>query len=78
MPVVQKRMRKYFGEVEGRNSPMYEDRLHNYDLLRTIKLQKNIFKLNLPNSTYAPVQNYATVPAPQIPRKPKEERNRKV
>lgn len=71
-------MRKYFGEVEGRNSPMFEDRLANYDLLRTIKLSKNIFKLVMPQSTYAPGQNYATVPAPQIPRKAKEERTRKA
>lgn len=42
-----------------------EQSLANTDLLRTIKLQKNVFKLELPQPTYGGAQsvNYQTMPA---------------
>jgi hypothetical protein len=41
-----------------------EERGANAELLRTIKLSKNLFKLSLPEAAYADNQNYQTVPAP--------------
>ena len=35
------------------------------DLLRTIKLTKNVFKLTLPSSDYGPQANYQTMPPVQ-------------
>ena len=41
-----------------------EERGSNVELLRTIKLGQNLFKLSLPEAAYAENQNYQTVPAP--------------
>ena len=41
-----------------------EERGSIVELLRTIKLGQNLFKLSLPEAAYAENQNYQTVPAP--------------
>jgi hypothetical protein len=52
LPFVVKRYRKYFLKEDG--SPVQimarELEVQNTDLLRTIKLQKNVFKLELPSA----------------------------
>ena len=55
MPIVMKRYRKYFLRQDGSPvSIMEQDEQTgaNTDLLRTIKLSKNVFKLELPQPTY--------------------------
>lgn len=64
MQIVVKRARKYFQPKDGNSSPVLEEKLQNSDLLRTIKLGKNLFKLSLPEATYDQNTNYATVPNP--------------
>ena len=74
MPIVVKRIKKYFPGKESYFVPglfeMQEEtpEIGNTDsqLLRTIKLSKNVFKLSLPEATYA-IQNanFATIPGSQ-------------
>ena len=64
MPIVIKRIKKYFPRLEAyfvpalfeeapqSDTPLLQD--GDSELLRTIKLQKNVFKLSLPQPTYAP------------------------
>jgi len=53
MPIVMKRFRKYFLKQDGSPVPMMEDQgATNNDLLGTIKLTKNVFKLTLPSPAY--------------------------
>ena len=66
MPIVIKRIKKYFpgresyfapnlfDEAEGQETGLQQPNgAEDSELLRTIKLQKNIFRLSLPSSTYA-------------------------
>jgi len=62
MPIVIKRIKKYFPGRESIFCPTIfendENNLgetieQNQELLRTIKLQRNVFQLVLPESTYA-------------------------
>lgn len=63
-----KRIKKYFEGVDNINATMMlnEDTAssNHADMLRTIKLSKNIFKLKMPEANYAVTQNYATLPVP--------------
>ena len=54
MPIVIKRIKKYFSNRDGSISPTIMDATKSQDaeLLRTIKLSKNVFKLSLPASNY--------------------------
>lgn len=61
MPIVIKRLRKYFagregyfvpGLLEGAEVQDPARTMNDSDLLRTIKLSNNIFKLSLPEPTY--------------------------
>jgi len=65
MPIVTKRIRKYFKDEggagngsTGRDGPTESE----LELLKTIKFSKNIFKLKLPQATYDQLP-YATMPA---------------
>ena len=63
MPIVQKRTLKYFSNRDG--SPlavMLDQNNNNVDLLQTIKLTKNVFKLTLPSASYEIINSYATMP----------------
>jgi len=55
MPIVVKRIKKYFSARDGSLSPGM-DAVHEAtsesELLKTIKLSKNVFKLTLPQATY--------------------------
>jgi len=59
MPIVVKRIRKYFPGREAYLAPGLFDSPEeaaqiaaDSELLRTIKLSKNVFKLSLPDATY--------------------------
>ena len=54
MSIVQKRIKKYFSNRDGSISPgiIESTKLDDAELLRTIKLSKNVFKLSLPASNY--------------------------
>jgi hypothetical protein len=45
---------------------MLDQNNHNTDLLQTIKLTKNVFKLTLPSASYDVINSYATMPVAQI------------
>ena len=76
MPIVIKRLRKYFpgregyfvpGLLEGAESPEPSQTMNDSELLRTIKLSKNVFKLSLPEPTYGGSNaNFATIPGTQV------------
>ena len=68
MPIVVKRIKKYFSNRDGSISPSIVDATKSQDaeLLRTIKLSKNVFKLSLPASNYGHGQNFATIPGTQV------------
>lgn len=63
MAIVQKRIKKYFNGRDG-NSPVLDTQEAQTDseLLKTIKLSKNVFKLSLPASNYDQSHNFATIP----------------
>ena len=66
-PIVVKRIKKYFSARDGSLSPAMEatnnEQTSESELLRTIKLSKNVFKLSLPQATYGTQnQNFATIP----------------
>ena len=66
MSIVQKRMVKYFSNRDGSPSSLMADQNPaNTDLLQTIKLTKNVFKLTLPSASYDVQNNYATMPVAQ-------------
>ena len=87
MPIVVKRIRKYFTGKEGYFVPgLYNEdadmaaQAADSELLRTIKLSKNVFKLSLPEATYQSHmgQNFATIPGSQvIPQKGKSSKTSK-
>jgi NIMA (never in mitosis gene a)-related kinase 1/4/5 len=52
MYICQKRIQKYFSPKDGSMSPILQSPRHNTDLLRTIKLEKNVFKLQMPEANY--------------------------
>ena len=68
MPIMQKRIKKYFSNRDGSISPtiMEDQNKGDAELLRTIKLSKNVFKLSLPASNYGQNQNFATIPGTQV------------
>ena len=68
MPIVIKRIKKYFSNRDGSISPSIIDASKSQDaeLLRTIKLSKNVFKLSLPASNYNQNANFATIPGTQV------------
>ena len=73
MPIVVKRIKKYFPGRESLFVPaLFEDEAAavtaaDSELLRTIKLSKNVFKLSLPEPTYSGSQsvNFQTIPGSQ-------------
>ena len=77
LPFVQKRYRKYFFREDGSPMPGIAAELEgqasqsNQDLLSTIKLTKNVFKLTLPNSNYSNADhlNYQTMPVEKTVKK---------
>lgn len=72
MPIILKRIEKYFTNADGSLNPLFEQtETVDAKLLRTIKLSKNVFKLSLPNPAYDNKSNFATIPGSQVP-KPKE------
>ena len=55
MPIVVKRIKKYFPNRDGSASPTMETNNENIsesELLKPIKLSKNVFKLSLPKAAY--------------------------
>ena len=78
MPIVVKRIKKYFRGQESFYVPGLFDNddensqqgiTDDSELLRTIKLQKNVFKMSLPGSTYGTNGqniNYQTIPGTQV------------
>lgn len=64
--IVEKRYKKYFCDQEGNPLPIMQlnDSVHmsNQDMLKTIKLRKNVFKLSLPRPAYTQLDNYQTMP----------------
>ena len=70
MPIVIKRIKKYFSNKDGSPSTHFdsvaETGVTESELLKTIKLSANVFKLALPSAQYNDKGNYATVPVPPI------------
>ena len=62
MPIVVKRIKKYFSNRDGSVSPEPQEMTSESELLKTIKLSKNVFKLSLPKAAYGQHQNYQTIP----------------
>jgi hypothetical protein len=64
MPVVVKRIKKYFKDEAVGNSSLVRDGPgeSEAELLKTIKFSKNLFKLKLPQATYEQL-SFATMPA---------------
>lgn len=53
MEIVKKRIRKYFSDKDGNLMEfMKERRDMKEEMLETITLQKNLFKITMPESTY--------------------------
>jgi hypothetical protein len=52
MPIVAKRIKKYFKEEGSGGSLPREIAESEAELLKTIKFSKNLFKLKLPQATY--------------------------
>ena len=66
MPIVIKRIKKYFSTRDGSLSPGMDTGIDNQtvesELLKTIKLSKNVFKLSLPQAAYGQHKNFQTIP----------------
>lgn len=64
MPIVAKRIKKYFKDDGLGSGSLGRDGtvLENDELLKTIKFSKNLFKLKLPQATYEQL-SFATMPA---------------
>ena len=63
MPIVAKRIKKYFKEEgQGGSLPREVAGESEAELLKTIKFSKNLFKLKLPQATYEQL-SFATMPA---------------
>lgn len=56
MSIITKRIKKYFQDKSEVKQALEDDVecFHDSELLRTIKLSKNLFKMKLPKSTYEP------------------------
>lgn len=69
LPYVMKRVRKYFSR-DGMVNPAIFDTQEapptDSELLRTIRLSKNVFKLSLPEPAYAQNVNFQTIPGSQV------------
>lgn len=80
MPIIQKRMKKYFGGKENEGGTKLADLTTNdfadSELLRTIKLSKNLFKMKLPKADYEAPFN--TLPGPKIKSRAQQSNNRTV
>jgi hypothetical protein len=61
MPIIVRRIKKYFKDETMNNSVMTTQLDTESELLKTIKFSKNLFKLKLPQPTYDSIQ-FATVP----------------
>lgn len=62
MPIIVRRIKKYFKDESMNNSMMTAGHYDNEsELLKTIKFSKNLFKLKLPQPTYDSIQ-FATIP----------------
>lgn len=63
-----KRIKKYFSNRDGSPTSHFdsvaETGVTESELLKTIKLSANVFKLALPSAQYNEKSNYATVPVP--------------
>ena len=57
--IVQKRIKKYFNDKDKNWADM-ADMIYDDELLRTIKLNKNLFKMKLPKQNYD--SNFKTIP----------------
>lgn len=71
MTIVQKRIRKYFNNRDGSPSTHFdgsqaETGVTESELLKTIKLSANVFKMALPSAQYNEKNNYATIPGSQV------------
>lgn len=70
MTIVQKRIKKYFSNRDGSPSTHFDSQaetgLTESELLKTIKLQANVFKMALPSAQYLEKNNYATIPGSQV------------
>jgi hypothetical protein len=66
MPIIQKRIKKYFSDKSDLKTALEDDAeaFNDSELLRTIKLSKNLFKMKLPKSTYEP--NFQTIPGQAV------------
>lgn len=79
MPIVMKRYRKYFTRQDGSPVPMMQEQPQHTDLLNTIKLIKNVFKLTLPQQNYEGNSvNYQTMPSRVMDRQSSQETITKV
>jgi hypothetical protein len=68
MPIIQKRIKKYFGGGDGSNklADLTTNDFADSELLRTIKLSKNLFKMKLPKADYDAQVPFNTLPGPRI------------
>jgi hypothetical protein len=75
MPIVVKRIKKYFSNRDGSPSTHFDSQLETgmteSELLKTIKLTNNVFKMALPSAQYLEKNNYATIPGTQVARNEK-------
>jgi hypothetical protein len=78
MPIVMKRYRKYFTNQDGSPVPIMQEHPQRTDLLNTIKLIKNVFKLTLPEQNYDNSVNYQTMPSRVMNRQSSQETITKV
>lgn len=66
MPIVQKRIKKYFSNRDGSPTTQFDSQaetgITESELLKTIKLSANVFKMVLPTAQYNEKSNYATIP----------------
>lgn len=66
MPIVQKRIKKYFSNRDGSPTTQFDSQaetgITESELLKTIKLSANVFKMVLPTAQYNDKSNYATIP----------------
>lgn len=72
MSIVQKRIKKYFSNRDGSPTTQFDSQaetgITESELLKTIKLTSNVFKMVLPSSQYKynEKSNYATIPGSQV------------
>ena len=71
MSIVLKRIKKYFSNRDGFPSPNFDGSqadtgVTESELLKTIKLSANVFKMAVPSAQYNEKNNYATIPGSQV------------